>query len=223
MELFGKDIRLAIFDLDGTLIDSTSIWGEIDRQFFLKRGKEVPPTYSEEISHIGLQKAAEWTKEHYFPNEKEEDILKEWRAMSIEAYEKSIPLKERAKELLQLLKEKGVHLALATANSSDLYLPCLTRLGILQYFECIKDVAAMAEGKDSSKIYDMISRDFNLTPNNVMVTEDILNALRTASNAGYLAIGVYDEKSSKDLDAIKRTAHHFFYNLAELVSIIKNQ
>ena len=64
-----------IFDLDGTLIDSTSLWSEIDRKFFLRRGMDIPPHYNEEIAHVGLDKAAYITRTKYFPNEKEEDII----------------------------------------------------------------------------------------------------------------------------------------------------
>lgn len=221
MKLFDRDIRLAIFDMDGTLIDSTSIWSDIDREFFSRRGKEVPPKYGETISHMGLAKAAEWTRKNYLPEEKEEDIIQEWRDMSKYAYEKTIPLKPGAKEVLEALKEKGVRLTLATANSEELYLPCLSRLGILDYFETIKDVAKVKEGKNSSKIYDEIAGEFNLFPNNIMVIEDIFYALRAAKNAGYLSIGVYDEQSSKDIEAIKQNCDCFFFDLFELVLAIK--
>ena len=220
MELFDRDIRLAIFDMDGTLIDSTSIWAEIDRDFFKRRGKDVPAAYADEIAHIGLMKAAAWTKEHYFPDEKEEDILNEWRAMSIEAYEKTIPLKDGAKRILESFKSKGVHLALATANSEELYLPCLTRLGIIDYFESINDVSKMAEGKNSSKIYDSITKQFGLAPSNVLVIEDILSALTTADNAGYCAIGVYDKKSAKDESAIRKHCCRYFYSLDEFADLL---
>ena len=221
MKLFDRDIELAIFDMDGTLIDSTSIWSDIDREFFFRRGKEVPPKYGETISHMGLAKAAEWTRKNYLPEEKEEDIIQEWRDMSKYAYEKTIPLKPGAKEALEALKEKGVRLTLATANSEELYLPCLSRLGILDYFETIKDVAKVKEGKNSSKIYDEIAGEFNLFSNNIMVIEDILYALRAAKNAGYLSIGVYDEQSSKDIEAIKQNCDCFFFDLFELVLAIK--
>ena len=38
MKFKGKEIKACIFDLDGTLLDSCSIWKEVDERFFEKRG-----------------------------------------------------------------------------------------------------------------------------------------------------------------------------------------
>ena len=42
-----KQYKGAIFDLDGTLLDSMWVWDDIDVAFLKKRGLEVPPDYQE--------------------------------------------------------------------------------------------------------------------------------------------------------------------------------
>ena len=49
----GSEIKGAIFDLDGTLIDSMEIWREVDEEFFARRGMAVPETYQQDIAHLG--------------------------------------------------------------------------------------------------------------------------------------------------------------------------
>ena len=83
MKINNKEIKAIIFDLDGTLLDSTGMWKEIDKKFFAKRNMEVPPQYAEEIVHIGLKESAILTKEKYGVKESVEEILKEWNDASM--------------------------------------------------------------------------------------------------------------------------------------------
>ena len=97
MKFLGKETKLVIFDLDGTLIASTSLWSDVDHAFFSKRKMDIPSGYGRAIAHLGLSKAAEYTVKNYFPNEKEEDILKEWNDLALKEYKYNIPLKENAR------------------------------------------------------------------------------------------------------------------------------
>ena len=90
MKLLTRQINAIIFDLDGTLLDSSGIWGDIDKEFFHKRGMEIPPSYGEEIAHIGLDEAAVLTAKKYCIGENPEDILNEWREGSKKQYEEEI-------------------------------------------------------------------------------------------------------------------------------------
>lgn len=215
-----ENIKLAIFDLDGTLIDSTSIWNEIDEIFFNKRNMAVPETYGKEIAHIGLLAAAKLTKEKYFPNEKEEDILKEWNDLSLEAYRYHISLKDNVKDILDLLASKDIKLALATANSEELYKPCIERLDIKKYFSYIIDVNSCSKGKDSPEIFDKVVNHFKVTKEETVIFEDSLTAMKTGKENGYKVIGVYDKCSTKDIEYAKKLCFMFIHNYKELINKI---
>ena len=221
MKFLGKDIKLAIFDLDGTLIDSTSLWADIDKEFFEKRGLEIPPSYNEEIAHIGLQKAAELTVQKYLPNEDVESVKQEWIDMSKHAYKETIPLKEGALELLKLLHDNGVIIALATANSKDIYEPCLTRLEMFEHFAVVADVNSCKEGKSSPEIYDRIAKQFNAKREETVIFEDMIVPIKTAFNAGYNVVGVYDKASTKDEQAAINNSHLYIKNYSEVIKLLK--
>lgn len=222
MKLLNRNVKLAVFDLDGTLINSTSLWGDIDKHFFGRRGMEIPENYGKDIAHVGLDMAAKITKEKYLPNEKEEDILNEWYDYASKAYQEDITIKENAKELLELLKENHVHIALATANAEELYIPCIKRLGIDSYFEFIIDPRRVKSGKSSVEIYDKVREHFNVDSEEVVIFEDLLEAIKTASKK-YFVIGVYDEHSSKNRDSIKNYCHLFIKNFSEVIDLIKKE
>ena len=212
MHLLDREIELVIFDLDGTLVDSTSLWSDIDTAFFAKRNKEVPPTYFKEIAHIGLSKAAELTKEKYCPNEEVKDIINEWHEMSLDAYENHIPLKDYVVELLELLKSLNVKIALATANSEDLYLPLMKRTNIIQYFDYIVDVNDCTNGKNSPEIFFKVSEHFNIPSSHSVVVEDNLLPLKTCFENGFLTIGINDKITVLDPNENKKYSHLFIDN-----------
>jgi beta-phosphoglucomutase-like phosphatase (HAD superfamily) len=46
------DFNAAIFDLDGTILDSMDVWEHIDIQFLKKRNLPVPENYVTEIRRL---------------------------------------------------------------------------------------------------------------------------------------------------------------------------
>ena len=219
MKFLNKDIKLAIFDLDGTLIDSTSLWSDIDKIFFQKRNMDIPINYAKEIAHVGLKEAARITKEKYLPDENEEDILNEWMDYAKKAYQEDIEIKENAKELLELLSRLNVHIALATANAEELYLPCINRLEIASYFEYVVDPKKVKGGKSSVEIYDRVKDYFKVKEDEVIIFEDLLEPIKVASKK-YLVVGVYDLHSTKNIEDNKRHSHIFISNFQEIIDLI---
>ena len=217
MKLLGSEIKVVIFDMDGTLIDSVGIWAEIDKAFFAKRNMSVPEDYAKEIVHLGLKDGARMTVERYGFKETPEEIIQEWRDASIKEYSTNIQLKEGAKEFLEYLKDNNVICTIATANDEELYNPCLKRLGIEKYFSFIIDVNKVDEGKSSPKIFDVIVNKYGVRRDQVLVIEDSLTPLKTTFTNGFKVVAVYDDYSSNYDEEKKKYSHKFVYSMSELI------
>ena len=221
MKLLAFDIDAVIFDMDGTLLNSTSLWQDIDKAFFAKRGMEVPEEYAQHIVHLGLKQAAIYTKKAYGFDETPEEIMEEWHQMSLDIYQHDVELKPGALELLELLKGRGVKMAIATANDDKLYMPCIERLGIGKYFDFIADVNNVKEGKQSARIYEFLAEQMGVKKENTMVVEDMPTCVKTAYQNGFITVAIFDN-ASKDYDSEKRDNSDLYINsFYDLIDKIK--
>ena len=216
MKFKGKEIKACIFDLDGTLLDSCSIWKEVDERFFEKRGMQVPSDYSKEIGPLGLDKASEYTIKRFNLKEKKEDIINEWLSDVIRCYEEEVELKPYAKEFLDFLKENNIPMFVATANSRECYEPALKRNGIYEYFDYIENTSSYSKGKKDPTIYLDLSERCGIDPKNIIVFEDIVIGLENAAKAGFITCAIY-EKTSQEEDKKKEIADFYCIDYLELL------
>ena len=216
MKIGNKEIKGIIFDLDGTLLDSCSIWSDVDEIFFKKRGIELPLDYGEAIGHIGLDKAADYTISRFHLNEKKEDIIKEWKDGVLDLYAHSVKLKPHAYEFIKYVKNSGVKFCGATANDEDCYKSALINNGIYDDFSFILEVTTVKSGKDKPDVFYEAAKRLNVDINECAVFEDLLTPIKTAKDAGFYVIGVYEE-SSKDEEKKKKYADIYIKDYNELM------
>ncbi len=211
--------RGAIFDLDGTLLDSLGAWAEIDVRFLTARGIPVDGAYTEAVKHMTFPEAAAYTKERYLLPESVQDIQAEWMQMIREEYRLRIPLKPHAGEFLQALHAHGVTLALATSSRTDLFLPALERCGVRSLFSVFVTTEEAARGKNFPDVYLLAAERLALMPKECAVFEDIVSGVRSAKEAGFFTVAVQDESAAADQPALRALAHAYLpdYSPASLM------
>ena len=207
----------AIFDLDGTLLDSMDIWREIDTDFLAKRGLKASNDYIAAITPLGFHKAAEYTIKRFGLNETPDAIMNEWTAMSVDAYNSAILLKPYVKEYLASLKKQGIKLAVATASNESLYIPALKHNGIYHLFDAFTTVNEVSRGKGSPDIYLKAAEKIDLLPCDCAVFEDIYAGLKGAKDGGFLTVGVFDKYSDHEKESIMDLSDMYIHNFKELL------
>lgn len=217
MKINDKEIKGIIFDLDGTLFDSCEMWHQVDEDFFKKRAMEMPADYSASIAHLGLKKAASYTKERFNLAQAEEEIIKEWNDAAIYQYTNNVGLKPYVVNYLEYLKENGIKLGVATANSSEYYMPCLKKNNIDHFFDYICDVSKFKGSKESPEIYLFTAKKLGLSVDECAVFEDIVQALKTAHDAGFYTVAVDDKTQQADIEAKKINSDLFIKSYCELL------
>ncbi len=187
------DFKAALFDMDGTILDSMHVWADVDRDFFIKRGREVPEGYAKAISGLSFRQTAVYTKETYHLKESVNDILTEWNDMCQKAYEESVLLKPYAKEYLEKLHREGKSLAVATALPEYLYKPALIRNGVYHLFSAFASTGETGETKATGQVYRLAAKRMNANESDCCVFEDIYEGILGAKAAGMWAVLVRDD------------------------------
>lgn len=217
MRLDLQRFKCAIFDLDGTLLDSSGLWEKVDRDFLGKRGIEVPDDYINDIKKHNFQTGSVYTVERFHLQEDPKDIANEWMEMVKEEYHHSVHLKANAKEYLQYLKKQGLKLAVATSSDEQLFRECLIRNGIYDLFDSFTVTHEVENGKGCPDVYEKAASKCGVTNEECIVFEDILMAVIGAKKGDFYTVGVYDIASERDRERIKELSDVYITDYIELM------
>ena len=212
-----KNIEGAVFDLDGTLLESSWVWEKVDEKFLGDRGFQVPDDYVDEISPLGAERAAVYTIERFGLNEDKDDIVREWIEMAKKEYATEVVCKPYAKEFLEELHKLNIKMAVATSSDRELFMKTLEREGILKYFQKIVTVDEVERGKGYPDIYEEAARRIKVNPHKCLVFEDILAGVTGASLGEFNVVAVFDEKSKHNWEKIKSISKYSINDYKELL------
>ena len=176
-----KNIDAAIFDMDGTIVDSMWVWNKIDTEYLAKHNLDVPPSLNNDISHLSFNEVAIYFKNSFNLPYTLEEIKEHWNDMAYEAY----------------------------CNNTLLLEACLKANGIYEYFDTITLTNEVKRGKDFPDVYLLTANKLGVSPDKCMVFEDLLPAIQGAKKAGMKVIGVYDEHSLEQHNDMKALADDF--------------
>ncbi|MBR6044724.1 MAG: HAD family phosphatase [Ruminococcus sp.] len=210
------DFKGAIFDLDGTLVDSAGVWNDIDIRFLSKRGIEIPDDYAKQVSALDFYDAAIYTRERFGLDDEPEAMIDEWFGYALDEYSHNIKALPHAAELLERLKSEGVKIALATASDKRLYTAVLSNNGILGYFDVFASTDEVSRGKGYPDVYELAAQRLGLEAGECIVFEDIIEGIQGAKAGGFTAAACLYGSFSADRDRMCREADISFSDYSQL-------
>ena len=213
---FGKDIKGIIFDIDGVLLDSMKIWKDLGVRYLRSKGKEAESGLSEILFSMSMEDGAEYIKSHYLPEMPAEEISEGISKMLEDFYFYEVEIKTGADKLLESLEEAGVKITAATSSPREHVERALSRNGILKFIDRIFTSSEIGSSKHSPEIYDEAAKSMGLKREEVCVFEDSLYALKTAAQAGYHTVGVYDANGEADQTGLEEAAEIYIRDFASI-------
>jgi HAD superfamily hydrolase (TIGR01509 family) len=205
----------AIFDLDGTLLDSMAIWDSFGAEYLQSRNLIPPKNLYKILKPMSLLQAAQYFRNYFRLADTTDEIMQQFNDRIDDKYQFKIMLKPHVSEFLEKLKNRDVKMCVATATDRRQTEAALKNLGVDHYFSFILTCTEVGSGKDQPKIFEQALERLGTSKDETIVFEDALHAITTAKEAGFRVIGVYDPSAEEDVKQIKQIADDYIYSFAE--------
>ena len=213
-------IKFAIFDLDGTLLDSSEMWRTLGERYLKYIGKTPEVGLSEKLNKMTMLESARYLHREYNIPYSSEEILRHITRMTEKYYTEEVRLKDGASKLLAALHSHCVHMSIATAGNERLGMNALMRLGVSDFFEGAVSCSDYGS-KISPDVFLAAADLIYAIPEETIVFEDSLFAVRTAKKAGFATAAVKDI-SEKEQDELKKTADFYSENIGDFTNNIND-
>lgn len=190
-------IRGAIFDVDGTLLDSMTVWDHLGEDYLRALGLTPEANLSEILAPLSLQQAAEYFQRFYGVKGSTGEIINGIQGMLASFYRDKAQPKPGVAAFLRNLQQKGVKMCIATATEAPLVDAALRRCGIRAYFSEIFTCTAVGHSKTEPAIFRAAHAHLGSPKAETFVFEDAFHAAKTAKNDGFPVVAVYDPSETQ--------------------------
>ncbi len=208
-------IRGAIFDVDGTLLDSMPIWNEAGARYLGKLGILPEPGLAQTLFPLSFEEGAAYLNEHYSLGKSVSSVMQGISDIIEDFYRYEVSPKPGAAAFLQELRKQNIPMVLATTGDPLLAGAAFRRLGMADCFLRPFTCEELHTTKRQPDIYLAAAAYLGTLPSETAVFEDMLHAVRTAADAGFVTVAVEDRESEKDRAAIRDAASCYLKDFTE--------
>ena len=194
-----------IFDFDGTLFDSMFIWDTAGEVYLRSIGKEPEADLQKVLKPMSLLQSAQYIREKYQIPLSVEDIMDGINRTVEDFYFHTVEPKPGVIAFLEGLHRRNIRMCIATATDRYQVEAALQRCGMRHFFSEIFTCTEVGYGKDRPEIFRKAMEHLQTNRSTTAVVEDAYHAAYTAKHDGFLVVGVYDSRESRQQELLRLT------------------
>ena len=185
------DSQGVIFDMDGTLFDTESVFQEEWNRIARERGISLPESFKYEICGTSGDPMNRII-ERYYHVEDGTEIQRLCKERVSRRLLSRVPEKPGCREILSFFRERGYAIAMGSSSPMKQIFANLAVTGLSSCFDALASGEEVTHGKPAPDIFLLAARKMGVSPPQCYVFEDSPNGIRAACAAGMKAIMVPD-------------------------------
>lgn len=186
-------IQGAIFDCDGTLLDSLGAWRSLEGEVAKQAGVTVTPEEHKLFTTFTIPEVARYFHEQYGYASSVEAVIRIMDEYMMSRYENA-KLMPGARDILEACAHNGVKMTMASSSKAEFLMAGARATGIVDYFCAIISVDEVGASKREPAVYNYAREVMGTEKPFTWGFEDSLYAMDTLAKAGYPVFGLYDEE-----------------------------
>ena len=203
-------LRAAIFDMDGTLIDSMPAWERALFRLAEDLGQTPDSRLWTETRAMTTRDTGAYMRDRYGLSQTPEQLAEMLEERVVPYYTHEAVPRPGVVEFLTLLRMEGVDMYVATATPrylTEAALKCSKLDGFFRGVLTCQEAGAPKE--HSPLVYEKAMTRLRSRKEDTVIFEDSLPALRTAKAAGFRVAGVYDATAENQQAEIQRISDYY--------------
>lgn len=213
-----SSIKGAIFDADGTLLDSMPIWDDIGSRYLKSIGRQAEDDLAQKLFPLTFDEGVDYVIDHYQLSQTPAEVSQGIFDVVEAFYADEVNLKPGTRHLLAYLAEQKVPMVVATSSKRQGIEKAFARLNIDHYFKAIFTCDEVGKGKNEPDIFLAALEALQTPKEATYVFEDALYAIQTAQKLGLATVAIYDAYSDAPAAAIQAAADYYVQDFNSLIS-----
>ena len=180
-----------VFDNDGLLLDTESVWTRAEQDLFERRGVEFTPAYKHELVGTSAEIAGGVLERRLGEPGRAGELIEELNGLVVAELEHGVEAMVGARELLQKLKQQGTPIGLVSNSPLAFVRRSLEIVGLHDSFDVVLSAHEVAAPKPAPDPYLEACRRLGVDPGpDVIALEDSPTGVAAARAAGLTVIGI---------------------------------